>query len=106
MMIACMKEMAHLSWDSDNIENYFEELKDVTNYSIRQGTECICNNAFENCVSLKKLSIPNSVKAIGGYPFLNCDSLEHISVPLGSELQFAQLLPKYEHLINKNALPF
>ena len=106
MMIACMKEMAHLSWDSDNIENYFEELKDVTNYSIRQGTECICNNAFENCVSLKKLSVPNSVKAIGGYPFLNCDSLEHISVPLGSELQFAQLLPKYEHLINKNALPF
>ncbi|MCD8309419.1 MAG: leucine-rich repeat domain-containing protein, partial [Clostridia bacterium] len=42
------------------------------NYTIKDGTTVIADNAFYNCTSLSVINIPNSVTAIGEYAFYYC----------------------------------
>ena len=80
MMISPMSEKAHQSWGSNNIEHYYKELSDVTDYAIKEGTECICDSAFKECYSLKKLIIPSSVREISESSFVGCVKLKSIIV--------------------------
>lgn len=44
-------------------------------YTVREGTTAINENAFEECVNLTSITIPGSVTSIGEYSFYNCSSL-------------------------------
>ena len=56
-----------------------------TNYTIRQGTRCICNKAFagdyESSPSLQSIIIPDSVTSIGDSAFEYCRSLHSVTIP-------------------------
>ena len=54
---------------------------DLTNYTIRQGTRCICNRAFSWCSSLQSVTIPESVTSIGYFAFSDCSSLQSVAIP-------------------------
>ena len=56
-----------------------QELKGY--YSVKEGTQIICDNAFSDCSSLSSIVIPNSVNSIGEGAFLNCSSLSSIVIP-------------------------
>ena len=43
--------------------------KDLTNYTVKEGTVVICDEAFRGCCSLKVLTLPTSVTNIGGRAF-------------------------------------
>ena len=49
-------------------------------YSVKEGTGIICNNAFAGC-SLSNIAIPDSVTAIGCGAFSRCSSLSNIVIP-------------------------
>ena len=57
----------------------------LTNYTIRQGTRCICDCAFAGnfnyCPSLQSVTIPESVTSIGDAAFEDCSSLQSITIP-------------------------
>ena len=57
----------------------------LTNYTIRQGTRCICNKAFagdyESSPSLQSIIIPDSVTSIGDSAFEYCRSLHSVTIP-------------------------
>lgn len=50
-------------------------------YSIKHGTELICDNAFEAVWGLQNIRIPNSVTMIGKQSFYGCQSLQIITIP-------------------------
>ena len=50
-------------------------------YSIKEGTEIICDSAFERCASLSNIIIPNGVTHIGRYAFWCCQGIESIVLP-------------------------
>ena len=53
----------------------------LTNYTIRQGTRSICDEAFRHCESLQSVTIPNSVTSIGNRAFSGCKSLQSVTIP-------------------------
>ena len=53
----------------------------IKNYSIKNGTIVICNNAFSQCRELQSVQIPNSVTAIGDFAFYNCVKLNSAIIP-------------------------
>ena len=57
----------------------------LTNYTIRQGTRCICDRAFAGnfnyCPSLQSVTIPESVTSIGDSVFSWCESLQSVTIP-------------------------
>ena len=54
--------------------------KDVTEYSIREGTTCIAEEAFAGCNGLKTISIPDTITAIPDGAFKECVSLSSITL--------------------------
>ena len=50
-------------------------------YTIREGTQIICDHAFDSCTSLRSIEIPNSVKVIGEASFMYCHSLLCVLIP-------------------------
>ena len=54
---------------------------DLTNYTIRQGTRSICDEAFLWCSSLQSVTIPDSVTSIGDSAFSFCLSLQSVTIP-------------------------
>ena len=58
---------------------------DLTNYTIRQGTRCICDYAFAKGLgsspSLQSITIPDSVTSIGDEAFWGCSSLQSVTIP-------------------------
>ena len=60
-----------IDWTDDNL----------TNYTIRQGTRSICDDAFSSCTSLQSITIPDSVTSIGDSAFSECSSLQSITIP-------------------------
>lgn len=55
----------------------------LTEYSVAEGTEAICDRAFMNCKELKSVTLPTSVRAIGESAFSGCRALESINIPEG-----------------------
>ena len=60
---------------------------DVEKYSIKEGTEIICDGAFDGCSKIKKLNIPCGVVKIGAYAFRECKRLRHVQI-LGNPESF------------------
>lgn len=50
-------------------------------YSIKEGTQIICDRAFIGCKSLRSIVIPDSVTSIGYWAFRDCSSLTDIAIP-------------------------
>ena len=50
-------------------------------YSIPDGIEILCDEAFSGCSRLTSVTIPNSVTNIGGYVFQNCRGLLSVEIP-------------------------
>ena len=50
-------------------------------YSVKEGTRIICDEAFWWCRSLSKIVIPSSVTSIGDSAFDTCSSLSEIVIP-------------------------
>ena len=53
----------------------------LKNYTIRQGTRSICDEAFWHCESLHSVTIPDSVTSIGDGTFYCCPSLQSVTIP-------------------------
>lgn len=69
---------------------------DSDSYSIKPGTQVICDEAFLECPNLISVTIPDSVTHIGDDVFIYCNSLSEIRISAGSFDQFKQLLPGFE----------
>ena len=50
-------------------------------YTIREGTEIICDRAFSGCWPLQSITIPESVTSIGDRAFSGCELLQSITIP-------------------------
>ena len=97
MMVAKMTEKTHGDW-SGGSTTYFEELKETTIYSIKEGTCIISDYAFSNCKSLKQVVLPDSIQIIGRNVFKGCDSLQAIKISSESKEKFERLLPQYKDI--------
>ena len=53
----------------------------LTNYTIRQGTRSICDEAFRYCSYLQSVTIPDSLTSIGDGAFVDCKSLQSVTIP-------------------------
>lgn len=53
----------------------------LEDYSIKNGTIIICDNAFSQCKDLKSVIIPDSVTTIGDFAFYNCGRLTFAALP-------------------------
>lgn len=58
-----------------NVPNTLKE------YSIKEGTEIICDSSFEGCSELQSLIIPTTVKSIGSHVFEWCRNLSTLNIP-------------------------
>ena len=54
--------------------------KELSSYTIEDGTEAIGDNAFYDCNSLLQVTIPDSVRSIGNKAFFRCMKLESIKI--------------------------
>ncbi len=86
------------------------------NYTIKEGTTCICGKAFANASALKAVFIPSSVKYVeslafgGDYEYVGnvetCNNLEDVYY-MGTEEQWAQIVinntyHENDYLLNAN----
>ena len=55
--------------------------RNMTTYSIREGTKVIADEAFAWCKSLTSIHIPDNVTSIGEWAFEGCESLISIHIP-------------------------
>ena len=53
------------------------------NYVVKDGTECIAQNAFYKNSGLTGIEIPGSVKVIGNFAFCCCNGLTAVKIPEG-----------------------
>ena len=64
------------------IDNYLIKAIGISgDYTIKDSTRVIANDAFSECSSLTSITIPNSVTNIGNYTFQNCSALTSITIP-------------------------
>ena len=62
--------------------------KDVSTFTINEGSVSICDNAFENCQNLTSISLPSGILRIGESAFRDCYSLRSVtqdSDPVGMQ---------------------
>lgn len=50
-------------------------------YTVKEGTQVICDWAFARCEELSHITIPEGVLVIGGKSFFSCENLKHIIIP-------------------------
>lgn len=55
----------------------------LTDYTVADGTEVICDRSFMNMKELKSIILPSSLKAIGESAFSGCKALADIDIPQG-----------------------
>ena len=63
---------------------------ELESYSIPEGVEVICSNAFYFCKQLRYLKIPKSLECVGWSPFSHCESLKTLEIPSPSNLKWIQ----------------
>lgn len=80
---AYYKDASHWENDALYISDYLVEAKTTIrgDYTIKDGTGIIADNAFRNCADLTGISIPDSVKSIGSAAFASCSSLPAVEIP-------------------------
>lgn len=75
------------NWDNGAIyiDKYLIDFKNDIggDYSIRNGTLLIAEEAFLHCSELKSVTIPESVKNIGDSAFGSCTGLTNVNIPKG-----------------------
>ena len=54
---------------------------ELTEYTIKEGSNVICDDAFASCTSLQHITIPDSVTIIGDWSFAGCKSLQQFIIP-------------------------
>lgn len=54
-------------------------------YTVKEGTNAIGEDAFANCLSLTSISIPSTVEFIGDGAFQFCATLKSVTIPEGVE---------------------
>ncbi len=73
------------NWENDvlYIGNHLIKAKDTVSgdYTIKDGTRTIADEAFEACESLASITIPDSVTNIGYIAFYFCTSLASVTIP-------------------------
>ena len=69
---------------------------DLTDYTIKDGTRIIANNAFYNCTSLTSVTIPDSVTSIGYYAFSGCTNLIKVNYS-GTKSQWKAITIGYDN---------
>lgn len=104
----------------------FTHTKELSEYSVKEGTEFINNKAFSpiegvdadffslkeiylpdsvvtigeqafaNNEGLQEITLPTSIKSIGKDAFLGCKSLNIIRIPYGTGAKFKKLLPEWK----------
>ena len=55
--------------------------KELQEYTVKDGTQVICDNAFYICKKLSRIGLPTSVVIIGSGAFKGCQSLKSIIFP-------------------------
>ena len=65
--------------------------KEITDYSILEGTEIIGDAAFSNCQDIVYVSIPNSINEIGHYAFAGCKKIFSFIMIVGIMLFIDQI---------------
>lgn len=55
--------------------------EEIITYTIKEGTNVICDRAFANCISLQHITIPDSVTIIGDSSFMSCELLKQVIIP-------------------------
>ncbi len=58
---------------------------ELSEYTVKEGTEEICRFAFAECKSLTRVVIPETVLKIGDRAFCYCNNLESVSLPQSLE---------------------
>ena len=94
----------------------------ITDYSVKEGTEIIGNKAFQNnlqlfkvtfpgtvkhigwrilwgCNNITKISLPSSIVYIDPEAFSYCNQLHQIIIPVGSKTKFETLIPNFKDLL-------
>ena len=94
----------------------------ITDYSVKEGTEIIGNQAFMNnfllfkitfpgtithigwrilwgCNNITKISLPSSTVYIDPDAFWGCNQLHQIIIPVGSKTKFETLIPNFKDLL-------
>ena len=64
---------------NEDLVNLIE--RDITSFTIPDGTTKIGNHAFYECSSLTDVTIGNSVTIIGYYAFTQCSKLSSVTIP-------------------------
>ena len=83
--------------------------KEIVDYTVKNGTTVICNQAFTemyrlesafekenpNFIGLTTITLPPSIEKVGRFVFGYCINLKSIYIPIGTKQKYIELLPKY-----------
>lgn len=79
------KKLLHYGIDDVTNDRNFESIKQqsLKQYTVPEGVEIICDNAFSGCQSLEEISLPSTLRLIGCMAFDECANLESVVIPEG-----------------------
>ena len=66
-----------------DVEFGFQRIQSLTDYTVKEGTEVICNDAFSGCEAINTITLPETIKEIGEWAFYECENLERIDIQEG-----------------------
>lgn len=84
-----MDELSTTGWNDEtstgdlDVEFGTQKIQSLTDYTVKNGTEIICNNAFSGCEAINTITLPETIKQIGEWAFFSCENLEQIYIQEG-----------------------